>query len=94
MYLVEFIAEFSQTIHKLYDIYIKKNADYGDSFSKAMAEFGAISFVVRASDKMERLKNLVNKDPVVTNESFNDTVEDLALYCIMYLMEVENKRER
>jgi len=42
--------------------------------------------VVRASDKMMRLEQLVNNDAVVKDESFDDTVKDLANYCIMYLM--------
>ena len=54
---------------------------------KSLDEFGAIAFVVRASDKMERLKQLIKSEAKVKNESFMDTVKDLANYCIMYLME-------
>ena len=68
-------------------IYALKNADYGDSFGKSLDEFGPIAFVVRASDKMERLKQLVKSEAKVKGESFDDTVSDLANYCIMYLME-------
>jgi len=72
---------------ELRGIYTLKNADYGDSFVKSLDEFGAIAFVVRASDKMERLKQLIKSEAKVKNESFMDTVKDLANYCIMYLME-------
>ena len=72
---------------ELHAIYAAKNKDYGDSFKKSLDEFGPISFVVRASDKMERLKQLLKNEPQVQGESFTDTVGDLANYCIMYLME-------
>ena len=70
----------------LRDIYAAKNADYGNSFDESLDEFGAIAFVVRADDKMRRLKQLVNNTAKVADETFFDTVSDLANYCIMYLM--------
>jgi len=72
-------------------IYAKKNADYGNSFEESLEEyeevFGPIGFVVRADDKMKRIKQLIKtKKAHVEDESFEDTVRDLANYCIMYLM--------
>ena len=40
-------------------IYKAKNADYGDSFGKSIAEYGILAGVIRMDDKMRRLKNLV-----------------------------------
>ena len=71
---------------KLRAIYTKKNKDYGDSFVVSIQKFGPIAFVVRASDKMLRIEQLVDNNPEVKDESFEDTVLDLANYCIMYLM--------
>ena len=70
----------------LQGIYTQKNTDYGDSFVKSLDEFGTIAFVVRASDKMERMKQLVRNKALVVGESLDDTVSDMANYCIMYLM--------
>lgn len=78
--------EFNRVAGELRSIYMLKNQDYGDSFVKGMEEFGKISFTVRASDKMERIKQLSQAEAVVKDESFRDTLRDLANYCIMYLM--------
>ena len=81
---------YADVIVELNDIYESKNRDYGDSFGKSIQEFGPLAFVVRASDKMERIKNLVHSQAVVKDESLTDTVRDLANYCVMFLMEVDN----
>ncbi len=78
-------------VNKLYEIYENKNKDYGDSFSVSIAKHGPIAFVVRASDKMLRLEQLVNNEAKVKDEGFYDTVTDLANYCIMMLMEKDQK---
>ena len=69
--------------------YTKKNQDYGNSFDKSMDEFGLMSAVVRMSDKMERLKSLVKKDAKVKDESVEDTLLDLANYCVMTVMHLK-----
>jgi hypothetical protein len=79
-------------IKKLYDIYINKNKDYGNAFDKTLYKYGPVSFMTRMSDKWERLDSLFEKHivygkiPNVEKESFEDTVMDMANYCIMYLM--------
>ena len=78
--------QFGNITGEMLDIYIKKNRDYGNSFEKSLEEFGDIAFVVRASDKMERIKSLANIENEVKDESVDDTVMDLANYCIMFLM--------
>lgn len=71
--------------------YIKKNIDYGDSFSKSYEEFGIVAPVVRISDKAERLKSLVDKEPEVVVESFKDTLLDLGNYAFMTVLEIDLK---
>ncbi len=78
--------KFYDVIDGLYQTYEKKNLDYGDSFRLGLEEFGSISYVTRVYDKMLRMKQLVRNDANVTDESFADTVADMANYCIMYLM--------
>ena len=85
------VEDYNDLMEGLWNIYKAKNADYGDSFKNSLDEFGRIAFVVRASDKMERLKQLMRYEVQVKDESINDTVQDLALYCIMYLLEYDHE---
>lgn len=84
---------FDAITDELKDTYIKKNHDYGNSFDKSIDKFGLTAAVVRMNDKMERLSSLLNKDAKV-NESIKDTVMDLANYCIMTAMYLDNKKEK
>lgn len=79
--------------NKLNQIYQKKNEDYGDSFSKSMAEYGMTMPCIRLEDKLNRLKSLTigNKARQVNDESIEDTLLDLANYAIMTVMELKNK---
>lgn len=73
--------------HTLNDIYQRKNADYGDSFAKLRNELPS-AILVRIYDKYSRLKNLLEgSDQLVLDESIDDTLMDLANYCIMELIE-------
>jgi len=69
------------------DTLIKKQLDYGPN---AIKRFGMEGIVIRMSDKMERLINLIElkKDPTV-DESIEDTLFDLAGYAIIGLMYLE-----
>ena len=78
---------------KMLSVYLKKNADYGNSFEKSLDEFGPLAYVVRANDKMERIKQLAQGEARVKDESFRDTVLDLANYSIMFLMWEVSKDE-
>lgn len=80
---------FKSITERMLETYKKKNADYGSSFDKSMDEFGIMSAVVRMSDKMERLKSLVKKDAKVKDESIEDTLLDLANYCVMTVMHLK-----
>lgn len=74
---------------ELTSIYRKKNADYGDSFSRAVEKYGLVSALTRISDKFNRLESLIlHKEQEVKDESVQDTLLDLANYCIMTVMEI------
>lgn len=77
---------FLRITNQMHDTYIKKNHDYGNSFDKSIDELGIVAAVTRMSDKMERLKSLVKKEAEVKDESFTDTVLDLANYAVMTAM--------
>ena len=74
----------------LNDIFVAKNADYGDSFSSLYQKLGLISAVTRISDKTNRLQSLCTRDALVKDESVRDTLLDLANYAIMTIIEMDN----
>ena len=85
------MVSFKQIANGLTELYERKNADYGNSFSKTFEEFGMTSTLVRLSDKLERLKTLSKKEAQVKDESIQDTVIDIAVYAMLTLMELMNK---
>lgn len=90
-------AEIKAELHRdicnfMTNTYIKKNADYGDSFAALRREFPE-SILLRIGDKYNRLKTLMSQKEVhVVDESLSDTLLDLANYCVMELMEMEFDR--
>lgn len=80
---------------RIHETYKAKNADYGDSFAKVRAVVPN-AIVVRLMDKMERIKTLMkgNYIPKVKDEKLDDTLLDLANYCIMEVIEREADAER
>jgi len=82
---------------ELIDLHERKNEDYGGAFNKSMLKFGVVALMVRLSDKWERLESLFkNGKPKVTDESFEDTLMDLAAYAIMgveYLYNIKNIKQ-
>lgn len=86
---------FVETTEMMSDLYIRKNADYGDSFAESINEFGYTAALVRMTDKFNRIKHLLLSDtPVFVNEEkITDTLVDLANYAIMLKIEIENRNE-
>lgn len=79
-----------ETICKeLNETYKKKNADYGDSVGELYVKLGDITLLTRISDKYNRLMNLLDpkKEGEVNYESVDDTILDMANYCIIWLLE-------
>lgn len=73
------------------------NADYGDSFGETFADLGIISAITRIADKFNRVKNLAKLPPDrqrVKSESITDTLLDMANYCIMTVIEIENQNKQ
>lgn len=80
---------------RLKGVYAAKNHDYGDSFAKVRKEFPN-AVLIRIADKFERLKQLMSGEaPQVKDESIDDTLLDLANYCIMERIErIRDEEER
>ena len=86
--------KFKTITEELTALYNKKNAAYGNAFSQTYKNLGLVSAVTRISDKFNRLVNL-SKNREVDNcgESIDDTLRDMACYCIMALMELDSRNE-
>ena len=84
------ILQFEEDAQKIYDellaILVKKQIDYGP-YNIWHAPGGATNgLMVRMSDKLERLKNLIYKQVKPNNESLEDSFVDLANYAVIALM--------
>ena len=73
-----------------YQTFLKKNTDYGSSFEESLNEFGEVAGIVRISDKYNRLVNLTKNENNVL-ESKSDTLKDMANYCLMLAVWLEEK---
>lgn len=77
----------ANTLVEFYELWCHKYKSYG---KHNIGKFGALGVLVRASDKLERLTQLLNKgidDPLV-DESINDTWRDLSIYALIgYLVQ-------
>lgn len=86
--------KFKKIAEELETLYDKKNKAYGNAFSQAYRQLGLVSAVTRINDKNNRLVNLCkNKNIDDLGESIDDTLRDMACYCIMTLMELDNRNE-
>lgn len=83
----------SQIFDQMFSTYVKKNADYGNSFEKSIEKFGLVASAVRLSDKLERFSNLICNDAQVKDESIEDTLLDMANYAAMTVLYLSKKRE-
>lgn len=84
------MVTFKNLLDEMHETYKKKNADYGDSFKKTHLQFGEIAGLVRISDKVNRLISLSKKKSDSQNyESKRDTYMDLANYCLMQVLVME-----
>lgn len=98
--LIDKIADSYQGCLKIIEM---KNHDYaGDADAFANFRFSTLvgvaedrAILVRITDKLARLSNLLDKSPLVTNESFVDTCLDLINYTaiLMAFKEEKNARE-
>ena len=75
---------FQQLTNQMNETYEKKNHDYGNSFDISLDKYGLIAALTRISDKFNRLETLILKnDAKVKDEKLEDTLLDLASYCVM-----------
>ena len=88
------VKKFTKIAEELSTLYEQKNKAYGDSFGSTYQKLGIISAVTRISDKYNRLCNLAtNPDIDNLGESIEDTLRDMASYCIMTVMELQTQNK-
>ena len=90
------VQRFRRISQDLANLYSLKNEDYGDSFGRSVEKYGLISALTRISDKFNRLESLIlaHGNAKVSDESLDDTLKDLAAYCIMTLVAREQQKEK
>ena len=88
------VQKFEQITNEMFDLYKRKNADYGNSVAKTFDEWGLVSFLVRMEDKLNRVTTLTKKqgEARIADEKIEDTLLDLANYSIMALIELDRAK--
>ena len=70
-----------------FELFKKKNTDYGNSFE----DFGTIGILIRMNDKVKRLMSIEkNNVSLVNTESLRDTLLDLQNYSTLAILELDN----
>jgi hypothetical protein len=85
--------DFNHILQELQELYIKKNHDYGNSFSETIQEFGFTPAVARINDKLKRVKQMVKGEPMQVKESMRDNLIDIANYCVMTIVELDKQTD-
>ena len=76
-----------QICESLNKTYIRKNADYGDSYGQLRTKYPD-SILIRLFDKFSRLERLITgHEAQVKDESIEDTLIDMANYALMEVVE-------
>lgn len=79
-------------LYGLNEMYAKKNSDYGNSTTQSYKEFGLLSYIVRITDKLNRIKALATgKAQNVVGESIQDSFLDMANYSVMAVMDMQDE---
>ena len=102
---VQFLKEFKELTVQMHTVAVDKNADYASGISNTdpLANFTLVEkmgvtatetgFLTRMCDKFSRITTFVNKGVLqVKNESVEDTLIDLANYCLLLVIFIRNKR--
>lgn len=95
----DFLAKLKEGYEKNYKISEAKNSDYAGS-EDAFKNFRAcellgvdsnLGILVRITDKLMRISNLLERDAKVKDESINDTLADLANYAMILSIKIEHE---
>ncbi len=82
------VEQMMQIQEEARNIFIKKNADYGDAF----AQYGTIGVLIRMQDKISRYMSVTNSSvSLIKDETLRDTLLDLHNYAAMAIMVLNDK---
>lgn len=88
------IQKHKELLSELHETYKDKNHKYGDSFTETINKYGLISSLTRMHDKFSRIENIIlNQAEDDEEERLSDSLKDLANYCLMTVMVLENEDE-
>lgn len=86
--------EHAKIIEEIHDMFVRKNADYGNSFEKSLNEWGLIVSAMRVQEKLDRVKTSLKQELKVKDESVEDSFLDIANYAIMTAMWLRKEKEK
>lgn len=97
----DFITEIEKTFQQGLEILYKKNNDYAEEtdpwknfrFAEIVGVGVERAILVRISDKLARISNLVEKEAMVKDEAIEDTLVDLANYAAILKVYIANKKK-
>lgn len=91
----EEIKLFEGLTRQMDDTFNNKRRSYGQTTTETYEKFGPVSMLIRMHDKMGRLDNLLGKGNknLVPDEKVEDTLMDLAVYCIITIIEMQKNSD-
>lgn len=100
----EYMQFAQKTMDKMLEISKQKNADYTGDSNDPFSNFTRVEalgicsteqgFLTRMTDKMCRITSFVNQGTLmVKDESVEDTLQDLANYCILFMGYLESEKK-
>lgn len=100
---IDYLAAFRELAAEKIELTERKNSDYAGP-TDAFANFRLIEsltqgkitveqgILVRMSDKLQRITNLLSQEAQVKDESINDTLQDLSIYADILNIYIRHKR--
>lgn len=86
------VDRFKQITDEMVNLYERKNSDYGNSIHDTYMKYGAVAYLVRMEDKINRVRSLTQSNNQKVDEKIKDTLIDLANYSILMLLELEGNK--
>jgi hypothetical protein len=86
--MTDYIKLFRNVQDESFELFKKKNADYGNAFE----EYGTIGILIRMNDKIKRAQTITNKKvTLIDTESLRDTLLDLHNYSALAITLLDKK---
>ena len=84
---------FEEITKSMFETYLRKNKDYGNSFDQSLDKWGLSVAAIRLGDKLNRFESYIkNGSFAVNDEGVRDTLMDLSCYSIMTIMYLNSKQ--